>query len=348
VAITPLIRSGVQAYRRGDYAAARQAWERAAGLEGKSHGLCRGLALLAEALEIARGGRSEDSRQLLEEALHALDPLPDRFLGLDLHALRTDLARSNALAGAPPRLRTSDGGLGRSAVRFASFVALVAAAAALVRWGPLGPLLDRELLIASLMSLRESWWAPLALVGGYLVFAPLGLPASPLVLTGGIVFGAGLGTALNLLGSIVGAMASYQLARTLGRDFVLRIAGKRLRRVEFLLARRGFWSLVGARLMPLPFSVVNFGAALAGVRPTMFLTSSALGLLPPTAIYTYFASLLLEIAQGGSPRDLWKLGVAMALLFSSSLLPMLWQGRQRRRRYRILTAERALRNGRQV
>jgi uncharacterized membrane protein YdjX (TVP38/TMEM64 family) len=341
VTFPPLLRTGLLAYEQGDFPAARAVWESAADGEGEAHELCRGLALLAGAYEQAREGRCRAAETTLRDARSTLEALPGTVQGIDLVALLRELDRPDALQGQPPRLLPSRGRLGRSAARFAIFVLVVLTAGALVRWGPLGEYFDRELLVSTLLALRETWWAPLALIAGFLVVAPLGLPASPLVLTGGVVFGAGLGTVYNMLGSLLGAVASFVVARTMGREFVSRVAGKRLKRVELLLARRGFWSMVGARLMPLPFSVVNFGAALAGVRPLMFVSSSLIGLLPPTLIYTYFAALLFEVAQGAPARDLWRLGLAMGLMFSVSLVPVMLQGLRRRRRFRELRRQRA-------
>lgn len=343
--LPPLLRTGLVAYEQREFAAARLAWEAVAAPEGDAHRLCQGLARLARALEHAREGRLGPAAADLEQARNALEALPETLHGLDLRTLRAEVARPDALTGPPPRLSPERGSFRRSALSFAAFVLLVLVGAALVRWGPLGRYLDRELLVTTLLALRESWWAPLALVGAFLVVAPIGLPVSPLVLTGGVVFGATVGTLYNLLGCFLGAALSYQLARTMGRDFVARVAGRRLKRVELLLSRRGFGSLVGARLMPLPFSVVNFGAALAGVRPAMFLVTSAIGLIPPTAIYTYFAALLFEVAQGAPPWGLWKMAVALSVLFSTSVLPVLIERWRRRRRYRKILAWRAGRNG---
>ncbi|MBT8340818.1 MAG: VTT domain-containing protein, partial [Desulfatitalea sp.] len=76
-----------------------------------------------------------------------------------------------------------------------------------------------------------------------------------------------------------------------------RMTGERLRRGAHLFQRRGFWPLVQTRFLPIPFVVVNFGAALAGVRPALFFSAALAGLIPSTLIHTGFIAALLD-AQG--------------------------------------------------
>jgi uncharacterized membrane protein YdjX (TVP38/TMEM64 family) len=68
-----------------------------------------------------------------------------------------------------------------------------------------------------------------------------------------------------------------------------------MRRAERAFQRHGFWPLVQTRFLPLPFPVVNFGAALAGIGSAMFLSASFLGLFPSTLIHTYFIATLMEV-----------------------------------------------------
>ncbi len=229
-------------------------------------------------------------------------------------------------------------------IRFGVFAALLLVGFALVRWTPLGELLTREAIAATVRELRETWWSPILLIGLYTTLTPLGLPPAPL-LVGGAVFGPILGTAYNTAGLMIGAALSYQLASRLGRDFVLHLAGTRLKRAERLFHRHGFWPLVQTRFLPLPFPVVNFGAALAGVRPSRFLLATILGIVPSTLLHTFFISQLL--VSEGRQRWLMLYGYAASfLVFNLAIgLPWLRQRRRRRRRYRELLERRAARTG---
>jgi phospholipase D1/2 len=229
----------------------------------------------------------------------------------------------------------------RALWRFVALVALMAGAIALLRFSPLAEHLEPERLLNELRALRGVWWAPLVLVGLFAVLAPLGAPVSPLVFSGGVVFGSILGSLYNTLGLLVGATIAFLVARALGRELVEHIFGARLKRVEKRLARRGFWALVQVRLLPIPFVIVNVGAAVTGVPFLQFVASSLCGLLPSTVIYTYFSSSIASSVAGEREGILIRVGLALALLFSLTLLPGLLRGRLRRQRLATLRAQRS-------
>jgi len=229
-------------------------------------------------------------------------------------------------------------------IRVGLLAVLVGVGVLLVKFTPAGELLTRERMIEIVAGVRRSWWGPLALIGLYAVLAPLALPMSPL-LVGGAVFGPLSGTAYNTLGLLIGAALSYQLARLLGREFVLHVTAGRLRRAERLFERHGFWPLVQTRFLPLPFPVVNFGAALGGVRPARFLLATVVGIVPSTLIHTVFIARLF--ATEGRAR--WVTLSAYAACFVAFNLaigiPWLRRAARRRGRYRRLSLARAARRG---
>lgn len=202
-------------------------------------------------------------------------------------------------------------------VRFGLLVLLVGAGFVALRWSPLAEYLDRERLVATFRALAATPWAPAVLLGCYLVLAPLGVPVSPFILAGGLVFGFVWGAALNVFGCWAGAAVTFYLGRGLGRDFIEHLLGGRLKVLEQMVERHGFWTLVRIRFIPIPFALVNYAAALAGVRPAVFLGATALGLAPSVAVYTYFVAALFRLAA--EPE---KAGVA-ALQLVAALAAML-------------------------
>jgi len=227
-------------------------------------------------------------------------------------------------------------------LRVAVLVALLATGFLLLRFTSLGEIFDRDRLTATFDVWRTEPWAPILLIVLYAAGAVIGLPMTPLVIVGGVVFGPWLGFGLNLLGLIAAAMSGYWVTRVLGRDLVVRLGGERLRRAERIFERRSFWPLVQVRFTPLPFSLINFAAAVAGVAPPRFLASSVLGLIPATLLHTYFMarlyrdwSLLVFVLY----ISLW---VALALVTG---WPTYREGWRRRQRYRELR-ERRIEDGR--
>jgi uncharacterized membrane protein YdjX (TVP38/TMEM64 family) len=228
-------------------------------------------------------------------------------------------------------------------LRFLILVVIVVAGFAVLRWTPLSQYLTVARISALFDQLRETWWAPAALILAYIVLCPLGVPASPMMIAGGMVFGPVWGSVYNVTGTFLGGTATYFLGRGLGRDFVRHLAGSKLKRVERLIARRGFWGLVGIRFLPIPYPLVNYTAALAGIRPALFMTTTALGLIPGATVYTYFASLLPKAASGDLSGIVGKLAAISATMLLLTFIPQIWDARKRRERYRELCARRRTR-----
>lgn len=344
--IDPVIQKGHDAYRSGRYHEAHTAWERAgARTSGDRRSLLSALADLAGALESEDLGREQPAADLLDDLRGRLDRLPDQVLGVDVDRLRSSLPEDPAEAlAAPPEIAAARAVPRWVLWRFVVFVVLVGTGFAVLRFTPLGErfdaLLDRERLVALREGLRAKWWTGPALIGAYGVLAPLGAPVSPLMFAGGAIFGAVKGAILNILGTFLGAAGSFFLARWLGRDFVVHVMGERLQRVERMVARRGFWTWVRIRFLPIPFPVVNYGAALAGVPAALFLVATGLGLIPANVIYTYFASALFDAVGGNRAQVFLQMGVAVAGLLTLSFLPNVLEARRRKRRYRELRAQR--------
>lgn len=227
-------------------------------------------------------------------------------------------------------------------LRLVVLAALLATGFVLLRFTPVGEYFQRERIIALLEELRHRPWTPAALVAVFGVTTPMGFPASPMVVAGGMVFGPLLGTAYNVLGLLAGAMITFWIGRGLGRDAVLHLAGPRLKRAEAVFHKRGFWPLVQVRFLPIPFPIVSYAAALAGVSQFRFFLTTLLGLIPATAVHTYFAPrLILETMDGEEPVGLL-VGYLLSLVFLNVVVvwPQVREGLRRRRRYRELVAER--------
>ncbi len=242
------------------------------------------------------------------------------------------------------------GSLRRAGLRFSVLILLLAASFVVIRWTPVGEYLHpdrlRELLRSDqfkglLVHLRTAWWAPIVHISLYVVFGAIGVPATPFLIAGAAIFGTVWGTLWNWVGITLASGTGYLLARLLGREFVERIGGSRIRRAEKILHRRGFLPLVAVRFVPIPFALVNAAAAVVGVRFSKFMLASGLGYFPPVAIITYFTSAILAAATGeraAIARHLLYATVAAAVLV---FLPIALGRRARKRRLRQIRAARA-------
>jgi uncharacterized membrane protein YdjX (TVP38/TMEM64 family) len=220
----------------------------------------------------------------------------------------------------------------KSALRFSLLLILLTSAVIVVRATPIGRELTAERITATLDAVRAKPWAPALLIGLYTVIAPLGLPISPLLIGGAVLFGPWWGGLWNLCGMYLGSIASFIVGRRLGRDFVARILGeRRVARMDRLLERHAFWTLVRIRFFPIPFPLVNFGAALVGVELPIFAATTAIGMTPASWIYTYFWATLAHTAEGQRSALLVHLTTALALILLITLLPAWWMKRRERR-----------------
>ena len=236
--------------------------------------------------------------------------------------------------GAAAEPGPEQGGRLRGALlRFAVFALIVGALAAVLLLTPASQYLERKALADLLGRLRQAWWAPLALIASYLVIAPSGIPISPLIFAGGAVFGPLWGWVYNSIGSLLGAFASYGLARGLGKELVEHLAGeRRMRRVEAMLERHGFWTLVGIRFMPIPFALANYGAALSGLRFGRFLLSTITGLVPSIFMWTYLYHALVSAATEERGALLRNTGLVIGMIALLILLRPLGRALLRRDR----------------
>lgn len=128
--------------------------------------------------------------------------------------------------------------------------------------------------------------APIAFVLVYAALTVLLLPGSVMTITGGILFGPYVGSALAVLGATAGATGSFLVGRRLGREQVAEIAGERMDRVDDWLGRRGFSAVLYLRLIPvLPFNVLNYVSGVTAVSLRDYLLGTALGIVPGTFAY---------------------------------------------------------------
>ena len=173
--------------------------------------------------------------------------------------------------------------------------------------------------------LRSHWWAVPAFLLLYVVLALIGLPAAPVTMAGGAIFGFRLGVLANWGGTMLGALAGYGLARIF-RDGA---AGRWLKTMgkggmEHLAKEHGFAAIFRLRLVPVvPQNALSIAAGLSGVRLWPYVAATALGALPGTLVYTYFANTLL--AGGGTAKKhvTTELIAASALLIAVSFAPTL-------------------------
>jgi uncharacterized membrane protein YdjX (TVP38/TMEM64 family) len=203
-------------------------------------------------------------------------------------------------------------------VRAAAIVLIVAGFALAVR-------LRAEHVQWSVDSLRD-WiqqWplAPLAFIA-VMVLRPFMLVPSVLLMTaGGALFGFVGGTLLGTIGGTLSGVMLFWLSRSLGRDFIERRIGARLRQVDDYFRDRG------ARLVTLytafpatPLGIMQLACGLSAMPLAQFTVASLIGVLPRTALLAWFGDALMQ-------RQWLSAGIAVALLVTAFLIG-LWMNQR--------------------
>lgn len=232
-------------------------------------------------------------------------------------------APAGSAAPAAPAKRTSRSPL----FRLGALVLLIVAGYVVATRTPLSGYLTREGIFAVVNWLRGHPWAPVIFVALYAAATALAVPGTILTLGGGAIFGFWWGTLLNFTAANIGANAAFAIARALGRDGVRHLMGSdsgALEKLGHVVERHGFQGLLTLRLIPLvPFNALNFGSGLMPLGWRTFAVATLIGILPGTAVYTFFADALLQGSQDASRDALVRVLIAGLLLLLLSFLPAL-------------------------
>jgi len=140
-------------------------------------------------------------------------------------------------------------------------------------------------------------------IAGPLVFIAVSAALTPALFPGpllagasGLLFGTWLGTPIAIVSATLGAVLAFSIARRLAHDAVEQLQSPRVAALRTWIGRRGFLSILYARIAPgVPYSLVNYAAGLSPVALRSFAAATAIGCAPRAFAYT---------ALGGSIDDL--------------------------------------------
>jgi uncharacterized membrane protein YdjX (TVP38/TMEM64 family)/rhodanese-related sulfurtransferase len=187
--------------------------------------------------------------------------------------------------------------------------------------------LDAERLQSALATLGG--WAPAAFVALFAAATVAFLPGAVFALVGGALFGPWLGTALNLFGSTVGAVAAFLAARYLVAEWARRKSGPRLARLIEGVEAEGWRFVAFVRLVPLfPFNLVNYAFGLTRIGTGAYAAATFVCMAPGAFAYTWLGHAGREALAGGEGMVRDGL-LALGLLAAVAFLPRL-VGRWRR------------------
>jgi uncharacterized membrane protein YdjX (TVP38/TMEM64 family) len=113
------------------------------------------------------------------------------------------------------------------------------------------------------------------------VFCVLPVPSEFLILMNIEIYGVVWGTLYSWIGAIIGAGAALLISRWFFKSTIERLSGKYLVVMNTWIHKRGLiFGLLGLRILPFPYHVVNYAAGVLGIRLWPFLWTTAIGILP--------------------------------------------------------------------
>lgn len=153
----------------------------------------------------------------------------------------------------------------------------------------------------------------------YIVAECLALPALPLTLSSGYLFGLPLGVFVTLVSGTVAAAIGFTLSRTFLRPQIEKLAAgnEQFRRINLAVEKEGLKIIFLLRLSPLlPFAISNYVFGLSSVGFFDFLVGTALGFAPGTIGYVYMASTARDLVGGETtqPWYIYAVGFAVTAL----------------------------------
>ena len=180
----------------------------------------------------------------------------------------------------------------------------------------------REMLqtaFAFMGKLRANEWN-LVLVPAVFVVAGFALvPVTLLMALTTAVFGPLAGAALSFAGAMSSAAAGYAVGRSFGRDFLRRVAGRRIDDLSRRLVRRGFLAMLVIRLLPIaPYMIVNVAAGVSPLGWRDYLLGTALGLLPGVVLTAAFVDRALAAIRDPSAHTWGALAVVLLVIAAAA------------------------------
>jgi uncharacterized membrane protein YdjX (TVP38/TMEM64 family) len=166
-------------------------------------------------------------------------------------------------------------------------------------------------------------WGPAVFILVYAAGVCLFLPGTLLTTLGGAIFGAYQGFLYVWAGAMLGASAAFWIGRTLGRELAASLVGDKLKKYDHAIERNGFATVLYLRLVYFPFTPMNFGMGLTGVRFRDYFFGTALGIIVGVFIFTFFVGTVRDVWASGDWRGLFSLKVlfSVALFAFSFFIP---------------------------
>lgn len=143
--------------------------------------------------------------------------------------------------------------------------------------------------------------------------AILPIPAEAPAMVNGMLFGWLVGSIVTWAGAMLGAMVSFEFARSFGRPLAERfLTPAALEAADRTVLEAGWGGMLAARFIPIiAFTALNWGAGLTPVTRWRFIWTTAVGIVPGVIVFTASGSGLAMLLARLSP---FAAGLAVGIL----------------------------------
>ena len=176
---------------------------------------------------------------------------------------------------------------------------------------------------------RETSWAPYALVLAYTPAALLLFPRPLLTLVAILAFGIWWGMTFAVAGAMIAALAIYVAGRFVSKERVKRMAGDGFEAATKVLRRHGVIAMFVLNQVPVPpFAVQSLMAGVARVNVWHYAIGSLLGMAPGVLAWTLFGREARAAIEGTADISWWQVALIVAVLIGLTLYVRRWFARE--------------------
>jgi len=151
------------------------------------------------------------------------------------------------------------------------------------------------------------------------------IPSAPIALAAGAAYGHTAGTVYVAIGSELGAIIAFFIARLVGTDILQKWVGDRLTKTMLGSQNTLMGIVFISRLLPfISFDMISYAAGVTPLKFWRFAVATLAGIIPASFLLAHFGS---ELASGESQR----IGITVLLLGGVSLIFLLFNWLSHRR-----------------
>ncbi len=138
-------------------------------------------------------------------------------------------------------------------------------------------------------------WAPLAYILVFILRPFVFLPATPVAILGGLLFGGIWGTIYVLIGVMGSSACEFLFIRHFAGEKTKRFLKEKAQAVNRIVTRHGFLTVLLVRLIPnVAFDLQNCGLAFVSIKFTHYFYGTLLGCFPASIFYASFGDFIFN------------------------------------------------------